>query len=485
MMSKPSQSRRAFLRWVATGTSVAGMALLAACGGSAMPAAKISVTSVAETPQSTAGPASVTGSAASSATANAAQAQASSATIVSHHAGMLLWATPGNDQEYAVYAELAKRYTAAHPQTPVETNRNLANLKTLLANVAAGTGPDVLFITIDQWPGTAGKDMSLPLDDYIARDKFDINDFWPQIVKPYRYADGRFGAGKLYGLAKEIAVRAMYYNADTLRAVGIDMPQPGQPWDWPTYLDHTQHLLQGQGDQANQWGYVQEIWDGMAMIWAWAAGGEYVDDTWAPTKVTVDSAETVQGVQYWTDFVTKYHVAPTPAQIKTGGGQSTLFAKGQAGTYNNGRWMVPQFRQQAKFSWDVMPIPKGPKGQAQLLTGSMFGLYTGSKQRDLAWALLSYVTGKEGQTLMTQSGLLLPARQSIAKSDTFLKNHPPDHNQIFLDEIALARVLPMHPKYPQIAGVFSAALSAVFTGKKSAGDAMRDVADQGNGILKS
>lgn len=34
----------------------------------------------------------------------------------------------------------------------------------------------------------------------------------------------------------------------------------------------------------------------------------------------MDSAEATQGVQYWTDFVVKYHVAPTPAQIKVGGG---------------------------------------------------------------------------------------------------------------------------------------------------------------------
>lgn len=493
----PLTSRRAALRLFAL---TPALVALAACGAgtgagnagttaaaSSAPPAASSATGAASPISTSSTATSISSAAVKTVATSSKSAATASATqvVVSHKPGTLLWATPGNDQEYAVYVELAKRYSAAHPKTPVETNRDLANLTKFLANVAAGTGPDVLFITIDQWPGLAGKDAAAPLDDYLARDKFDLNDFFPQIIKPYRFANGRFGSGKLYGLPKEIAVRAMYYNADALRAAGIPAPQPGQPWDWPTYLDHTRHLLKAQGDQTSQWGYVQEIWDGMAMIWAWAAGGNYVDDTWAPTRVTVDSAETIQGVQYWTDFVVKYHVAPTPAQIKVGGGQSTIFAKGHAATYNNGRWMVPQFRQLSTFPWDVMPIPKGPKGQAQLLTGSMFGLYTGSKMLDDAWSLLAYVTGKEGQTLMTQSGLLLPSRQSIARSDTFLKNSPPQQNQTFLDEIPLAQALPMHPKYPQVAKVFNQALSDILTGKKAAADAMRDVASQGTGILKS
>ena len=43
----------------------------------------------------------------------------------------------------------------------------------------------------------------------------------------------------------------------------------------------------------------------------------------------------------------------------------------------------------------------------------------------------------------------------------------------------------MHSNYPQGAKGFNQALSAILTGKKAAADAMREVATQGTGILKS
>ena len=286
----------------------------------------------------------------------------------------LTWATPGNQQELEVYAKVAENFTRAHPNIQITADRAASDLPKLVSLIAGGTPPDVMFATINNWPSLAAQGVWAPLDDLIKRDRFDLPDFFPQIVKPYRYDGKRFGDGPLYGLAKEIAVRAMYYNADHLQEAGLKPPAPEQAWTWDEFRQATRRLTKrpaGAGAPAQQYGYAMETWWGMWAIWAWANGGEVVDDPWAPTKATMEAGPVVDALDFWGGLVNKEQVAPPLAAYRDLG-KSDHFAQGKASLYNNGRWMVPLFRR-STFNWDVMLMPR-QKQRAQFLTGSIFGL---------------------------------------------------------------------------------------------------------------
>jgi multiple sugar transport system substrate-binding protein len=396
---------------------------------------------------------------------------------------VLTWATPGNPAEVAVYQALADTYMSQHPEIEIRTDREATNREKLVSLIAAGAAPDISFSTIDGWPSLAVKDVFLPLDEFIAGDEFDLDDFYPQIIKPYRYDGARFGEGALYGLPKEIAIRSMYFNGAIFDEAGIEPPAADAPWSWERFVEVTEATTKREGNRTIQYGYVQEMWMGPWMIWAWSAGGEAVDDPYNPTRSTLDDPRVLEGFQIYTDFVTNYRTAPTAAVVEEQG-RAELFAAGRAATYNNGRWMAPLFRAEADFPWDVMPMPAKTE-RAQLLTGSIFAISGTSANPEAAWDLLSYITGPEGQTQLTELGLLLPSRRSIAESEVFLGSTPPEANQIYLDELEFARTLPLHPAFPEMEQVIDSETDLVLLGEKSAADALAVMHDSINALLQS
>ena len=395
----------------------------------------------------------------------------------------LLWATPGNPAELAVYERLARRMESGHAGLTVTTNKDAADYPKLTALIAAATPPDVPFTTINNWPSLAGQNLFRPLDDLIASSRFDLADFYPQIIKPYRYdaSTRAFGVGSLHGLPKEIAIRALYYNQDHFRVAGLPTPSAETPMTWPQFLDAARATTRRAGDQVTQWGFVPETWWGMWAIWAWSNGGQIVDDVYKPTRALLDNPKTVAAVTFWSELVTRHQVTPTLAQMKDQS-RPEFFASGKGSMYCNGRWMTPLFRA-SSFAWDVMPMPAATR-RAQLLTGSSFGLSQSTRHVDAAWKVLSYVTGAEGQLLMTELGVLLPSRQSVAESEIFLKGAPPASNRVFLDELKYAEPLPMHPRYPDMEKALNEEIDLVLTGARTPAEACATMTTRVNELLR-
>ena len=393
----------------------------------------------------------------------------------------LTWAVPGNTEEVAVYQSLADEFMAANEDIELTLDQEAASLDKFATLIAAGTPPDVGFATLYNWPSFAERGIFLPLDDYIAQDSYDLEDFYEQIITPYRYDGDTFGEGQLYGLPKEIAIRAMYCNLDIFEEAGIAAPTPDDVWDWDRFIEMTQATTVEEGGRIRQYGYIQDVRWTFWQIWAWSAGGDPVDNLYKPTMSTLDNPAVLEGYQVFTDFVTKYKTAPEVA-VTADQGHSEMFAAGRGAAYNNGRWMVPLFRE-SDFRWDVMPHPMKTQ-RAQTLSGSMFGICDGSANPDAAWRLLSFIVGEEGQTRMTETGLLLPSRKSVAESDLFLKSTPPTNNQIFLDELEFAKPLPLTPVYPELEKVINDQTDLVLIGEKTAADAITEMHTQFNALLQ-
>ena len=401
--------------------------------------------------------------------------------LVGQEKTKLTWAVPGNTEEVAVYQSLADKFMADNPDIELVLDQEAASLDKFVTLIAAGTPPDVGFATLYNWPSFAEKDIFLPLDDYITQDSYDLDDFYEVIVTPYRYDGDTFGEGSLYGLPKEIAIRAMYCNLDILSEAGIEAPTADDVWDWDRFIEMTQATTVEEGGRVRQYGYIQDVRWTFWQIWAWSAGGDPVDNLYKPTMSTLDNPAVLEGYQVFTDFVTKLGTAPSAA-VTADQGHSEMFAAGRGATYNNGRWMVPLFRE-SDFAFDVMPHPMKTE-RAQTLSGSMFGICKGSANPDAAWKFLSYIVGVDGQTAMTETGLLLPSRKSVAESDLFLKSTPPENNQIFLDELEFAKPLPLTPVYPELEKVINDQTDLVLIGEKSAADAIAEMHTQFNNLLQ-
>lgn len=395
----------------------------------------------------------------------------------------LTWAIPGGPEEAAVYRKLAENFMKANPNVTVRVDVEASKYTKTLTLIAAGSAPDILFFSLYNWPPVAGKGILEPLDAYIEQDHYDVDDFYPYIVKPYRYDGHKFGEGKLYGLPKEIAIRTFYYNVDAWKEAGLTLPDLEKRLTWDEFLVALKALTKREGRRVTRYGLVSDDWWGIWAIWAWMNGGEMVDDPWNPTKATLDDPKVIEGLEFFASLTTKHGVL-APLAVAAEQGKANMFAGGRAAVYYSGRWQVPLFRQSGGLNFEVMPTPAGPAGPAQLLTGSMFGISAASKHKEAAWKLLSYIVGKEGQMEMTKLGLLLPSRKSVAESDIFLKSTPPYNNRVFLDDVKYGRILPLHPRYMEMEKAVGDEFKLALNGEKSVAEAMKAANEKVNQFLQ-
>ena len=115
-----------------------------------------------------------------------------------------------------------------------------------------------------------------------------------------------------------------------------------------------------------------------------------------------------------------------------------------------GRWLVPKYREEAKFDWDIAPFPKGSAGSVVSLDASGWAVAKSSKHKEEAHRLVNYLSSKGSIEKFTQCGLIVPARRDVQNSNYFLDGKAPKHAEVFLDVIKTSRPTPVPVDYREI-----------------------------------
>ena len=66
----------------------------------------------------------------------------------------------------------------------------------------------------------------MPLDDFIKRDKYDMNRFAPLVVPEAKGLDGKW-----YALIRSVDNRLLYWNKEAFQEVGLDPDKAPATWD--------------------------------------------------------------------------------------------------------------------------------------------------------------------------------------------------------------------------------------------------------------
>ena len=138
------------------------------------------------------------------------------------------------------------------------------------------------------------------------------------------------------------------------------------------------------------------------------------------------SKESAKGIEVINDLIYKIHSSPTPAEI----GSLTsaqMFLDEKIAMHLSGRWMVPKYRQCAKFDWDVVNFPKSMAP----CDCSGWAVAKNSKHKDIAIKFVQFLASKQSIEKIAQDGLIVPARCDIAYSHKFLKGKP-NSSELFL-----------------------------------------------------
>jgi multiple sugar transport system substrate-binding protein len=215
---------------------------------------------------------------------------------------------------------------------------------------------------------------------------------------------------------------ALVYNTDLFQQAGIATP----PTTWTDFVTSAQKLTTASAGIYGTAMDPQDTFDPWKILWhvTKQLGGDFISADYK--TATMNSPEAVQAVQFWFDWVTKYHIVD-PASMQWKAANATqAFATGKVGMLIMvTATIIPTLESSAvKGKYAFAPLPTIPYGLQQLPTGGVpietivsgdnLTIASYSSVKDLALKFINMVTDKPHQLLYTQTFGDLPTNADAA-----------------------------------------------------------------------
>ena len=381
-----------------------------------------------------------------------------------------------NPEEAKTRQTIIDAFTAKYPQ--IKINPQVAEgdpVQELQVQFAGGGGPDVLMAWELSYAGLAKREIFADLNQFLANDaEFKAvadAEFVPALLQMFNWE------GAQYVLPEQYAGVVLYYNKALFSEAGVEPPPASwedTTWTYDRFLETAKALTKADGDRVSQYGFVDAWWPPLsATVWATSNGGNWFDQYVNPAKSTIADPKMVEGVQFYADLANVHHVAPTAEETATQAG-ADMFIGGRAAMALVGHWFYPAFAATEGLDFDVGVFPVGPGGTTAKTdlgsTGLAISATTEYPQQ--AWEFLKFSTGPEGQKLIAESGLFVPALRSVGQSEAFLGSHAKIQNtQVFIDAMEHSVPLPITPVWAEVSDIWARETDAVLRGEATAADA--------------
>jgi multiple sugar transport system substrate-binding protein len=340
--------------------------------------------------------------------------------------------------------------------------------------VLGGVAPDVFQQTAPEMARYIEKEFIAPLDEAIAKERYDLRDFFPVAVDQYRRG------GKLWAIPYGFGSRIIVYNVDAFRESGVSEPSKdwnGNGWTFDELRSAAKKLQRtGDNNQVTRYGFsFQTSQRGLAPF-LYSFGG-----TW--TKSTADAYITglsdPAAIAAF-DYIQQLFVHDGLAKI----GSHTLVAQGTAAIGQFIPNAVTEMQETAKSDWDIAPWLRGPGGRYTDGGGTGWFLSGKTKHTDEAAKLLMFLAGRDVQMRQMRIGQTAVARRSVATHPDFLRINPPKSIRVLIDAWQNIRYEPSIVTFNEYWDVFQSAYAKLAAGEITSRQLAETVTDLGNPILR-
>lgn len=372
----------------------------------------------------------------------------------------------GSETEVSIIKPVLKQFEAENPDIRIEFIHIPKNyFQKLQLLIASNLIPDVMFVNNVDSSLFVQNHIFLDLSPNLDNDKFiSSKDFFQKSLDAFTYQK------HLFAIPRDISNLVIYYNKDIFDKYNV--PYPSNNWDFSGFLAASQKLTKDiNGDKRiDVFGIGFEDYPLFWMPFLWSNGGGLIDKNLK--TVLINKPESIEAVQFYADLRNKYHVAPSLSEA--GSAKMTqMFLQGKIAMQINGRWSVPKYRSDANFNWGIAKFPSGKAGSIVDADASGWAISRNSKHKDASWKLVSYLASKKTSIEFAKSGLIIPARVDVARSDVFLnKKLLPANSELYLDIIPESMPTPSPANYSEIMDIVNEALEPVWNGNKTAKQAV-------------
>jgi multiple sugar transport system substrate-binding protein len=390
------------------------------------------------------------------------------------------YGTPGGSVEDEAWKPVFEAFNESQSEIealymPLGGNYGPEYLQNLQARVAADNAPDLFFIPEEQVAAFADRNVIVPVGEYVESSGVKLDEFFDAHIQRLTYRD------KLWGLPRDGAPVALYYNADMFDEAGVSYPD--ETWDWNTFLTAAQTLTKrDEGGRAQQLGTARGEW----VNWVWQAGGDVLNED--NTQCLLAEPAAIEGLRFLQDLVLEHQVAPS-AEDLADQEEADMFIAGRLAMYFAARGGLGAICNGAAFRFSAAVPPKGEVRAARTNVGPTV-LWSGSKNPEAAFEFMKFMTSAEGQKLKISTGYAFPSRISSTYEEWFTgfqcaESIDDGINIAFRKEIeeGWVRTWPTHPRWPEISTAITEELDALFLGNKTPEQVGQDIATRVDRLL--
>jgi len=340
---------------------------------------------------------------------------------------VIQFASWGSESEIKILKPLLDDFEKENPDIKVDFLHIPQNyFQKIHLLIASNTAPDVIFINNQYLPIYANAGCLEDLTQY--NKEFDFNKFFDKSIQALTYD------GKIYAVPRDISTLVIFYNKNIFDKYGVNYPRKN--WTYEEFLKTATKLTHPPDTYGISFEEEPLFYLPYLMSFGLKDIPEYEDET------------TQKGLKLYADLRNKYHAAP----LKTESASATMaqmFLQQKLAMHLTGRWLVPKYRQDAKFRWDVAKFPQGSAGSITPVDVSGWAVTKTSKHKKEAVKLIQYLASEQSSKKYAQSGLIVPARIETANSENFLDKNPPQNARVFIDAVNTSVPTPVSIDYKE------------------------------------
>lgn len=343
---------------------------------------------------------------------------------------VIQFASWGSKSEIDILKPLLEDFETQNPDIKIEFMHIPQNyFQKIHLLFASNTSLDVIFINNLFLPVYANAGV---LEDLSGTD-INRNDFYEKSLESLSWN------GKLFAVPRDVSNLVIYYNKDLFKSAGI--AYPANDWTFDDFLTAAKKLTH----RPDIFGISFEEDSLFYLPYLMSEGGGILSDDLS--RLTIDEPASQKGLKFYADLRKKYHVAPQKSESASAT-MAQMFLQGRLAMHLSGRWLVPKYREEAVFEWDVAPFPKGDAGSVVPMDASGWAISKTSKHKPEALKLIKFLSSKNSIEKLTKSGLIIPARKDCANS--VLNEKKPANSQVFIDVINTSKPTPVSVNYNEI-----------------------------------
>ena len=380
---------------------------------------------------------------------------------------LTLWHGINPPSNREVFQDLVDQFNEDHDQLKINAiyiGQPDGQLPKILTAVVGDVPPDMLWFV----PQLTGQLVELgairPLNDWLEQSPLKAE------IDPVLWASMELD-DQIWSVPFATNNAGIFYRPSLFAEAGIETP----PQTWAELEQAAEKLTQDFDNDGlvDQYGMFLSLGKGEWTVFTWlpfvySANGELLTGNQQPNLV---NEGTIQALELGAKFVdNNWAMLSAPER----GYELDNFLSGRAAMQVTGPWTLGQLSQ-TDVDYDVFPFPKKAQSAAVVGGENLFVFKTNAEREQACFEFLEYVLSEEFQTEWALRTGYLPINVKSQQSEAyqqFVAENPVIN--VFLEQMAAAKVRPIIPNYTRLSENFGRAIEASLLGKKSPRTALEE-----------